>query len=54
MDNNDIKKVVMIRELFKLAYAAGGREWLLEAINDPDQAWDDVAMATLDLLLGYK
>ncbi len=48
------KNAVLIFELAKLLYTTFGRELLLDAVNDPNQKWDDAMMAALDFFFGVE
>ena len=44
----------LIYEALKWAYNHGGRERLVEAIDNPDSVIDDIVVAILDKLLDYQ
>ena len=46
-------KFNMIYSMICLLYAKAWRDVLIEAVDDPDEVWDDALLASIDALLGY-
>jgi len=47
-------KVHAINKLLCMAYREILRDLLLQAINDPDEEWDDMVLMVLDRLFDYN
>ena len=47
-------KLTAIITILRMAYKMILRDLLVNAINDPEQEWDDIVLKMLDSLFGYE